>query len=110
MKTKIHGLNIDFDDEYIFIENSYQINNVEKMQEIIMKVISKMDYPNIKRSLKSMIKQWQATNKLYKLRICRRFSRNIFFTDDLNLGRKVLFFLLSFRLRIKRRNKDGRTN
>ncbi len=110
MKTKIHSLNIDFDDEYIFIENSYQINNVEKMQEIIMKVISKMDYPNIKRSLKSMVKQWVATNKLHKLHICRRFTKNIFFTDDLTFGKKVLFFLLSFKIKFRRRNKDGRTN
>lgn len=110
MKTKIRGLNIDFDDEYIFIADSYQINNSDKMYEIIDRVIEKMDYPNLKRTKKSMIKQWLATNKLYKLHVCRRLTKNCFFTDDLTFSKRLLFFLLSFKIKFKRRNKDGRTN
>ena len=111
MKTKIKGLHIDYDDEYIFIADSYQINSPVKMEEILDKVFEKMDYPNIKRSKRSLIKQWVATNTLYKLNVCKRFSKNCFLTDDLTFGKKVLFFLLSFpKIHFRRRDKDGRTN
>lgn len=56
-ETKIKGLKILLDDDYIEIIDAYQINNKQKMTEVIEEAINKMEFFSEKRDVPSMVKQ-----------------------------------------------------
>ena len=70
-ETKIKGLKILLDDDYIHIFNSFQINNKEKMKCIIEEAESKMEFCILHRDIKSITREWAGRNRLYRLKICK---------------------------------------
>ena len=68
-ETKIKGLKILLDDNYIHIFNSFQINNKEKMECIIEEAKSKMESCDLHRDIKSITREWAGRNRLYRLKI-----------------------------------------
>ena len=54
-ETKIKGLKILLNDDYIHIFDSFQINNKEKMEYIINEAKSKNEFCRIDKNIKSVV-------------------------------------------------------
>lgn len=104
-ETKIKGLKILFDDEYIEIINAYQINNRQKMIDILEEVMKKMAFCNIKRTMNSMVRQWAFTNRMYRWNIFKKKNSKCIITNKKILWiKKVLYTLLGFQqIKIKKK-------
>lgn len=75
-KMKICGLNIDISKTNIKIKDAYKINNTKKMQSILEEVLeADTDYIT-NRSMTSLIQEWIAHNRLYKLHILRNRTKD----------------------------------
>ena len=95
-ETKIKGLKILFSDDIINIYDSYQINNKEKMESIIKDVEDKMDYCLITRDIKSITREWAGRNRLYRLRFCKNKMKDFKITNEENVFKRILFYLIGF--------------
>ena len=96
IETKIKGLKILLDDDYIEIFDAYQINNKQKMIEIIEEAIEKMDFCGIKRTMPSMIKQWAFTNRMYRWHINRKENSKCIIKNKVSIFKKIVYTLLGF--------------
>lgn len=74
-ETKIKGLKIEYDDDYITIYDAYKINSKEKMTDIITEIFEKNIFCKIKRSMRSMTRQWSTRNRLFRLGLFRKHTR-----------------------------------
>ena len=70
-ETKIRGLKITITKKNIRIENSYQITNQDKMKEILEEILQRDTDYKTDRSIKSLMREWNSHNRLYKLKIFR---------------------------------------
>ena len=95
-ETKIKGLKIIFADDYIHIYDSFQINNKEKMECIIEETKSKMDFCILNQDIKSITREWAGRNRLYRLGIFKNKMKDFKITNEENLFKKVLFYLIGF--------------
>lgn len=95
-ETKIKGLKIIFEDDYIHIYDSFQINNKEKMECIIEETKSKMDFCVLNRDMKSIIREWAGRNRLYRLGIFKNKMKDFKITNEESLFKKVFFYLIGF--------------
>ena len=95
-ETKIKGLKILLDDDYIHIFDSFQINKKEKMECIIEEAKSKMEFCGITRDIKSIIREWAGRNRLYRLNIFKNKMKDFKITNQDNLFKKILFYLIGF--------------
>lgn len=95
-ETKIKGLKIIFADDYIHIYDSFQINNKEKMECIIEETKSKMDFCILNQDMKSITREWAGRNRLYRLGIFKNKMKDFKITNEENLFKKVLFYLIGF--------------
>lgn len=103
-ETKIKGLKIKVTEKNIRIEKSYQITNMDKMQEILEEILQRDTDYKTQRSVKSLMREWISHNRLYKLKICRKYNKNCNLRYKLNIFGKITYLLLG----IKRRKKNGR--
>lgn len=95
-ETKIKGLKVLLDDDYIEIVDAYQINNKEKMKEFITDACDKMEFCDIKRTMSSMVKQWAFTNRMYRWHILKKKHSKCIITNKINWFRTMIYFLLGF--------------
>lgn len=95
-ETKIKGLKILLDDDYIHIFDSFQINNKEKMECIIEEAKSKMDFCILNRDIKSITREWAGRNRLYRLKICKNKMKDFKITNKETIFKKILFYLIGF--------------
>lgn len=95
-ETKIKGLKVLLDDDYIEIIDAYQINNKQKMTEVIEEAINKMEFFSEKRDVPSMVKQWAFTNRMYRWHIFRKKNSKCIITNKVSKIKKLLYTLLSF--------------
>lgn len=95
-ETKIKGLKILLDDDYIEIIDAYQINNKQKMIEVIEEAINKMEFFSEKRDVPSMVKQWAFTNRMYRWHIFRKKNSKCIITNKVSKIKKLLYTLLGF--------------
>lgn len=95
-ETKIKGLKILLDDDYIEIIDAYQINNKQKMTEVIEEAINKMEFFSEKRDVSSMVKQWAFTNRMYRWHIFRKKNSKCIITNKVSKIKKLLYTLLGF--------------
>lgn len=96
IETKIKGLKVFLDDDHIEIIDAYQINNKQKMTEVIEEAINKMEFFSEKRSIPSMIKQWAFTNRMYRWHIFRKKNSKCIITNKVSKIKKLLYTLLGF--------------
>ena len=96
IETKIKGLKILLDDDYIEIFDAYQINNKQKMTEVIEEAINKMEFFSEKRDVPSMVKQWAFTNRMYRWHIFRKKNSKCIITNKVSKIKKLLYTLLGF--------------
>ena len=96
IETKIKGLKVFLDDDHIEIIDAYQINNKQKMTEVIEEAINKMEFFSEKRSISSMIKQWAFTNRMYRWHIFRKKNSKCIITNKVSKIKKLLYTLLGF--------------
>ena len=94
-ETKIKGLKIIYSQNYMKIENTYQITNIEKIEQILQEAISKPTIYLTKRKIKSLQKEWIAHNFLYKIHICRKKNKDILFKKKNKKIISFIYFLLS---------------
>lgn len=95
-ETKIKGLKILLDNDYIEIIDAYQINNKQKMIEIIEETINKMKFFSEERDVPSMVKQWAFTNRMYRWHIFRKKNSKCIITNKVSKIKKLLYTLLGF--------------
>lgn len=95
-ETKIKGLKVLLDDDYIEIIDAYQINNKQKMTEVIEEAINKMEFFSEKRDVPSMVKQWAFTNRMYRWHIFRKKNSKCIITNKVSKTKKLLYTLLGF--------------
>ena len=96
IETKIKGLKVLLDDDYIEIVDAYQINNKEKMKEFITEACDRMDFCNMKRTMSSMVRQWAFTNRMYRWHILKKKHSKCIITNKINWFRTMIYFLLGF--------------
>lgn len=96
IETKIKGLKVFLDDDYIEIIDAYQINNKQKMTEIIEEAINKMEFFSEKRDISSMVKQWAFTNRMYRWHIFRKKNSKYIIKSKVSKIKKLLYTLLGF--------------
>ena len=82
-ETKIKGLKIYINENYVTIMDSYKILNKNKMSIILDKIKQKENYFSSidKRTKKSLINEWSARNRLYKMHILRKYTKNCIFKN-----------------------------
>lgn len=95
-ETKIKGLKVLLDDDYIEIIDAYQINNKQKMTEFIEEAINRMEFFSEKRDVLSMVKQWAFTNRMYRWHIFRKKNNKCIITNKVSKIKKLLYTLLGF--------------
>ena len=95
-ETKIKGLKILLNDDYIHIFDSFQINNKEKMEYIINEAKSKNEFCRIDKNIKSITREWAGRNRLYRFNIFRNKMKDFKITNKDNLFKKTLFYLIGF--------------
>lgn len=95
-ETKIKGLKVLLDDDYIEIVDAYQINNKEKMKEFITDACDKMEFCDMKRTMSSMVRQWAFTNRMYRWHILKKKHSKCIITNKINWFRTMIYFLLGF--------------
>ena len=95
-ETKIKGLKVLLDDDYIEIVDAHQINNKEKMKEFITEACDRMDFCNMKRTMSSMVRQWAFTNRMYRWHILKKKHSKCIITNKINWFRTMIYFLLGF--------------
>lgn len=96
IETKIKGLKILLDDDYIEIIDAYQINNKQKMVEIIEESINKMEFFSESRDIQSMVKQWAFTNRMYRWNIFKKKNSKCIITNEVSKIKRLLYALLGF--------------
>lgn len=96
IETKIKGLKVLLDDDYIEIIDAYQINNKQKMTEVIEEAINKMEFFSEKRDVPSMVRQWAFTNRMYRWYIFRKKNSKCIITNKISKIKKLLYTLLGF--------------
>lgn len=95
-ETKIKGLKVLLDDDYIEIVDAHQINNKEKMKDFITEACDKMDFCNMKRTMNSMVRQWAFTNRMYRWHILKKKYSKCIITNKINWFKTMIYFLLGF--------------
>ena len=95
-ETKIKGLKVLLDDDYIEIVDAHQINNKEKMKELITEACDRMDFCNMKRTMSSMVRQWAFTNRMYRWHILKKKYSKCIITNKINWFKTMIYFLLGF--------------
>lgn len=106
IETKIKGLKILLDDDYIEIIDAYQINNKQKMVEIIEESINKMEFFSESRDIQSMVKQWAFTNRMYRWNIFKKKNSKCIITNKVSKIKRLLYALLGFqKIKIKKTKK-----
>lgn len=95
-ETKIKGLKVLLDDDYIEIVDAHQINNKEKMKDFITEACDKMDFCIIKRTMDSMVRQWAFTNRMYRWHILKKKHSKCIITNKINWFKTMIYFLLGF--------------
>lgn len=96
IETKIKGLKIFLDDDYIKIIDAYRINNKQKMEEVIKDAFKKMKFCDINRTMRSIINQWAFTNRMYRWHILRKKTNKCIITNKINLFKKIIYTLFGF--------------
>lgn len=76
MKTKIiKDTLIHYDDTVVSIEDSYKVTDEDDMYDILTKFVYETKYYR-QRNIDSWIKEWKAHNRLYKLGLFRRHTKD----------------------------------
>lgn len=96
METKIRGLKVLLDDNYIIIKDAYQIINDQKMKEILEECFKKNEFCRIHYPLKKMVKQWKATNRLYHMHINKKHNKDLVILTHISIFKKILYNCLGF--------------
>ena len=109
IETKIKGLKVILDDDYIEIIDAYQINNKQKMVEIIEESINKMEFFSESRDIQSMVKQWAFTNRMYRWHIFKKKNSKCIITNEVSKIKKLLYTLIGVqKIKITKIKKDWR--
>lgn len=95
-KTKIRGLEVEFDEGHLRIKQSYVITNKNKMNLILDEIKDKIILVGFMRDRKSLIKEWKANNRLNTILLGDNKYRNCDFRNDLNIFTKIKIAILGF--------------
>lgn len=94
--TKIKGLRIYFSLFNMKIENSYQIKSKEKMIPILEAAIKKNSEYYTDRSMTSLVREWRVHNRLYKMHIMRKKTKDCDFETSLGLIHYLFYYTFGF--------------
>lgn len=96
VETKVRGLKVNIYPQEMKIFDSYKIRNKKKMNEIIEECLNRDEDEEyeIQRSIKSMVKEWKGRNRLYRLRMFRKKTKDCCFKAKQSIWNKIGYFLL----------------
>ena len=92
-KIQILQVEIEYDEGNIRIKDSYKIINKEYMQLILSQFKVRTGFKS-KRTMKSWIKEWKSHNRLYKLGLFRKHTRDCDLEENEKLHRLIVYEIL----------------
>ena len=91
--TKVFGVSIRYDDKGITILDSYKITNKTRMYAILSFFRRQTKYES-KRSINSWIREWKAHNRLYKLGLLKKHTKDCDLEENEKWYRLVLYHII----------------
>ena len=95
-RTKIKGIQITYNKNFMVFKKSYQISNIDKMKAILDEALEKPTSYYTKRTKNSLIKEWISHNILYKLHLFRSHTADTDFEREIKKTVAFCYFILSF--------------
>ena len=89
----IRNVKIIYNSDNVQIVNSYKIRNLEYMEWILKEFIKRTGYES-KRSVKSWIKEWKTHNRLYRLGLFRKHTKDCDLEEKEKLHRLIAYQIL----------------
>ena len=83
------------------IINSYQINDITQMKNILIEVLNTTKIYKTQRSMDSLLNEWISHNIFYKLNIYRKHTRDCNFESKQKISIKIIYFVFSRVSKIK---------
>lgn len=94
MKTKIiKDTLIHYNDAVVTIVDSYKVTYEDEMYDILTKFEYETKYYS-KRSISSWIKEWKAHNRLYKLGLFRRHTKDCDLEENEKWWRLLIYEII----------------
>ena len=92
-KIKILQTEIEYDAANIRIKDSYKIKNKAMMKLILQIFLMRTEF-KYTRTIKSWIKEWKTHNKLYKLGLFRKHTKDCDLEEDEKIHRLIAYEIL----------------
>lgn len=86
-------MNIEYNKKKTTIYDSYLMKNVSKEVKEIIKERKEKGYKT-NRSLNSYIKETKAHNRLYKLGLFRKHTKNTDLEENIKLWKEIAYFII----------------
>lgn len=93
---KVKGLKVLPEYDKIRIVDAYQIQNKDKMIEILGEILDKVEDFYTSRKMKSFVKQWIIRNRLYRLHLLRKKTKDCVIQETISKGKTFIFNILGF--------------
>lgn len=94
-QTKIKGIQITYNKNFMTFKKSYQISNIDKMRSILTEALEKPTSYSTKRTQKSLLREWIGHNVLYKLHLFRSHTTDSDFEREIKKRVSLAYFFLS---------------
>lgn len=86
-------MNIEYNKKKTTIYDSYLMKNVSKEVKEIIKERKEKGY-KINRSLNSYIRETKAHNRLYKLGLFKKHTKNTDLEENIKLWKEIVYFII----------------
>lgn len=109
-EMKIKGLKMVYSASELTIIDSYQINNIKKMKNILTEALEKAETYMTNRNMNSLINEWIVHNTFYKLHLFRKYTKNCSFKRTQNKILNIIYFIFNIPTKIKYNIKKFKDN
>lgn len=84
---------IEYDSGNVRIVDSYKIKNEKWMRDILFYFIMKTGYKS-RRSINSWIREWKAHNRVYKLGMFKKRTKDCDLEEGEKLYRRIIYWII----------------
>ncbi len=94
--NKIKDIKIIYNSNNMIFNNSYKINNIKIMKDIISRALKETSIYITNRSEQSLLNEWISHNILYKLHLFRNHTKNCSFENKISRRKEIIYEIISF--------------
>ena len=109
-EIKIQGFKVLCLDDNIKILDSYKIKDINKMKNIIIKILKKNNLYTSEQNINSFLNKWIAYNFLYRIPLFKKYTKNCIFNNKQNKITNFIYSIISFILKRKYNKKINKIN